>query len=158
MNTIEAIFILKHSPDKVAEKLKSFIYGFKNRRDVNYFDLFLFYSLYSYGPAYVVFDSNMRLQPDYLGNFFIDKTNQKPEIFASFNNDFYQTILLTKEAIIYGTSKAYFFININDEMSVNLARKTVKNKDRVAENIGKLFSSQSTAYLYNFFKVDINAI
>ncbi len=38
MNTIEAIFILKHSPDKVAEKLKSFIYGFKNR-SVNYFDL-----------------------------------------------------------------------------------------------------------------------
>lgn len=155
MNTIEAIFILKHSPDKVAEKLKSFIYGFKNR-SVNYFDLFLFYSLYSYGPAYDLFDSDMRIQQNYLGNFFIDKTNQRPEIFASFNSDFYQTILLTKEAIIYGVNKAYFFIN--DEMEVKLLKKTLKDKDRAAENIGKLFSSQSTAYLYNFFKVDINAV
>lgn len=156
MNTIEAIFILKHSPDKVAEKLKSFIYGFKNRRDANYFDLFLFYSLYSYGPAYDLFDSDMRIQQNYLGNFFIDKTNQRPEIFASFNSDFYQTILLTKEAITYGTSNKYF--SINDEMKVILSKKQLKDKDRAAENIGKLFSAQSTAYLYNFFKVDINAI
>ncbi len=98
----------------------------------------------------------MRIQQNYLGNFFIDKTNQRPEIFASFNSDFYQTILLTKEAIIYGVNKAYF--SINDEMEVKLLKKTLKDKDRAAENIGKLFSSQSTAYLYNFFKVDINAV
>ncbi len=156
MDTIEALFILKHSPDKIATKLKSFIYGFQNRREVNYFDLFLFYSLYSYRPAYLFFDKQMRISNEYLGNYFIDKTNETPEIFANFKIDFYQTVSITKEAIIYGADQLYF--KIDDEMNIKLFKKTLSDKDRVAENIGKLFSTQSTAYLYNFFKVDINAI
>lgn len=156
MDTIEALYILKHSPDKIAEKMKSFIYGFNGRREVNYFDLFLFYSLYSYNPAYNFFDKQMPIQNNYLGNFFIDKTNEAPEIFANFNIDFYQTIFISKEAIIYGVSSSYF--SMDKEMNIYLVKKKITTKDRVAENIGKLFSSQSTAYLYNFFKVDINAI
>ncbi|MDO8609501.1 MAG: DUF6521 family protein [bacterium] len=156
MDTIEALYILKHSPDKIAEKMKSFIYGFKGHREVSYFDLFLFYSLYSYNPAYIFFDKQMTLQKNFLGNFFIDKTNEAPEIFANFNIDFYQTISISKETIIYGVSNSYF--SIDEEMNIHLVKKTVSTKDRVAENIGKLFSSQNTAYLYNFFKVDINAI
>lgn len=156
MDTIEALYILKHSPNKIAEKMKSFIYGFNGRREINYFDLFLFYSLYSYNPAYIFFDRQMTLQNNSLGNFFIDKTNESPEIFVNFNIDFYQTISITKEATIYGVSNSYF--SIDEEMNIHLVNKKVTNKDRVAENIGKLFSSQSTAYLYNFFKVDINAI
>ncbi len=156
MDTIEALYILKHSPNKIAEKMKSFIYAFNGRRKVNYFDLFLFYSLYSYNPAYNFFDKQMPIQNDYLGNFFIDKTNESPEIFASFNVDFYQTISITKEAIIYGVGNSYF--SMDEEMNIQLVKKKLTNKDRVAENIGKLFSSQNTAYLYNFFKVDIDAI
>lgn len=156
MDTIEALYLLKHSPDKIAEKLKSFIYGFNGRREVNYFDLFLFYSLYSYNPAHTFFNRQMQLRNDYLGNFFIDKTNESPEIFVNFNIDFYQTISVTKESIVYGVSNSYF--SINEDMNIHLTKKNISNKDRVAENIGKLFSSQNTAYLYNFFKVDINAI
>lgn len=156
MDTIEALYILKHSPHKIAEKLKSFIYGFNGRREVNYFDVFLFYSLYSYNPAYNFFDKQMPIQNNYLGNFFIDKTNETPEIFANFNTDFYETISITKEAIIYGVGNLYF--SIDEEMNIHLVKKKVTNKDRGAENIGKLFSSQNTAYLYNFFKVDIDAI
>lgn len=156
MDTIEALYLLKHSPDKIAEKLKSFIYGFNNRREVNYFDLFLFYSLYSYNPAYDFFDKQMNISKEYLGNYFIDKTNKAPEIFANFNIDFYQTISITKDAIVYGTSNSYF--SIDEEMNMYLIKKNIVNKDKVAENIGKLFSTQNTAYLYKFFKVDINAI
>lgn len=32
MDTIEALYILKHSPNKIAEKMKSFIYAFNGRR------------------------------------------------------------------------------------------------------------------------------
>ena len=59
------------------------------------------------------------------------------EIFASFNIDFYQTISITKEAIIYGVSNSYF--SIDEEMNIHLVKKKVTNKDRVAENIGNYF-------------------
>jgi len=161
MDSLEALFILQHSPEIIAKDIKSFIYGFwdskKNlRRETSYFDLFLFYPLYSYQPAKIFFDKRMSLGQGHQTNFFIDKTNENPEIYASFQKDFYATRHLTKKAILYGIDQKYF--QIDDDMNVSLLKKTVSDKNRVAENIGKLYSTQSTAYLYNFFKVDINAV
>lgn len=156
MNIIEAINLTKNSPNKIAKELQSFIYGFKDRRDVNYFDLFLFYPFFSYKPSYDFFDKQMRLSNKDKVNFFIDNTSLQPEIFASIKFDFYETISLTKEAIIYGVNNQYFILD--DDYIIKLNKKNVSNKDRVSENIGKFLSTQNTAYLYNYFKVDINAI
>lgn len=156
MDIIEALYIAKHSPSKIAVDIKSFIFGFKDKRDVTYFDLFLFYTLFSYQPANDYFDKGMSLSIDNQVNFFITKINENPEIFANCKVDFYETISLTKEAILYGVNKNYFIVDEN--LIIKLVKKTVSNKNRTAENIGKLCSTQSTAYLYNYFKVDIDAI
>ena len=156
MNIIEAINITKNSPNKVAKELQSFIYGFKDRRDVSYFDLFLFYPFFSYKPSHDFFNKQMRLSNKNKVNFFIENTSLQPEIFASIKFDFYETIYLTKEAIIYGINNKYFLID--DKFIISLNTKHLSNKNRVSENIGKFLSTQSTAYLYKYFKVDIDAI
>ena len=89
-------------------------------------------------------------------NFFIDKTNEKPEIFTNFQRDFFNTIELTKNAILYAIEKDYFAFD--DELLVSLTKKTIKEKNNIAENIGKLYSTKSTAFWYNYFKVNIDAI
>jgi len=155
MNIIEAMYIAKNSPDNIATELKSFIFGFKIR-EVNFFDLFLFYALYSYKPANDFFDRKMKLSTKDQVNFFVDNVNKQPEIFANFKNDYYNTIPLIKEAILYGTNNSYF--KITDTFIVLPTQKVVKNKNRISENIGKFLSTQNTAYLYNYFKVDIDAI
>jgi len=154
MNIIEAVSIADHSPSKIAEKLKSFIFGFKNRRDVTYFDLFLLYPLYSYKPAYEYFDKNMSLKDKM--NFFTTHSSTHPEVFINVQADFINTLSVMKEGILYATNNDYF--EIDNNLIVHLTKKTLSNKDRVAENIGKFCSTKKTSYLYNFFKVDIDAI
>lgn len=156
MNIVEAINISRNSPSIIAKEMKSFIFGFKGRRKLSYFDLFLFYPLYSYKPSYEFFDKRMLLSNENKINFFITNSNLNPEIFANFKVDFYATIKIIKESIIYGINKNYF--TINDDFNVELTLKSVTDKSRVSENIAKFLSTQSTAYLYNYFKVDIDAI
>lgn len=156
MNIIEAINISRNSPSVIANEMKSFVFGFKGRRKLSYFDLFLFYPLYSYNPSYEFFDKPMTLSNKNQINFFITNSNLNPEIFANFKVDYYETIQIIKESIIYGVNKNYF--TINDDFIIELTLKRVTNKSRVSENIAKFLSTQSTAYLYNYFEVNIDAI
>lgn len=156
MNIIEALSIAKHEPCSIATSMKSFIFGCNKGRDVNYFDLFLFYALYTYKPANSFFDKKMNLSKKHKMNFFIQNTNEHPEIFANFKTDYYHTIELVKEAIIYGSNSNFF--NIDDSLNVQLVKKNVDNKNQIAENIGKLYSTQSTAYWFKYLKVNIDAI
>ena len=97
MDILEALYIAKHSPTDIAEKMRSFLVGYSGKRKVSYFDMFLFYPLYSYRPAYDFFSARMNLIHSYEMNYFIDKTNKRPEIFASFQNDFYETFKIMQK-------------------------------------------------------------
>lgn len=156
MNIIEAVNLAEHSPSRVAIKLKSFIFGFNSRRDVSYFDLFLFYPLYTYRPSYDYFNRNISVQNKM--NFFITHSSSSPDIFANFNRDYYLTLSLIKDSFLYGVNNNYF--KLDDDFKISLCRKTIRSEDKnkVAENIGKFYSCKSTAYLYDFFKVEIDAI
>ena len=156
MNIIEALSIAKHEPSTVAISMKSFIFGCNKGRDVSYFDLFLFYPLYTYKPAESFFDKQMSLTIKHKSNFFIKNTNEHPEIFANLQIDYYSTIELVKEAIIYGVNRKFFYMD--DDLIVTLEKKTVDNKNQIAENIGKLYSTQSTTYWFKYLKVNIDAI
>jgi len=156
MNIIEALSIAKHEPSAVATSMKSFIFGCKRERDVSYFDLFIFYPLYTYKPAKSFFDKQMSLTAKHKRNFFIKNTNKNPEIFANLKIDYYSTIELVKEAIIYGVNKEFFYID--DSLNINLLKKSVDDKNQIAENIGKLYSTESTAYWFKYLKVNIDAI
>jgi hypothetical protein len=156
MNIIEAFSIAKHEPSTVARSMKSFIFGCNKGRDVSYFDLFLFYPLYTYKPAESFFNKQMSLTVKHKSNFFIKNTNESPEIFANIKIDYYSTIELVKEAIIYGVNREFFYIDNN--LDVHLVKKSVDDKNQIAENIGKLYSTQSTAYWFKYLKVNIDAI
>ena len=47
---------------------------------------------------------------------------------------------------------------MDDDLVVTLEKKTVDDKNQIAENIGKLYSTQSTAYWFKYLKVNIDAI
>jgi len=156
MNIIEALSVAKHEPFSVATSIQSFILGCNKGRDVSYFDLFIFYPLYTYKPAKSFFDKKMSLAIKHKINFFIKNTNEHPEIFANLKIDYYSTIEVVKEAIIYGVNRELF--SIDDNLNVNLLKKSIDDKNHIAENIGKLYSTQSTAYWFKYLKVNIDAI
>lgn len=157
MNITEALFLNKISPEKVSQDFYSIIKGFEevskeNKRQINYFDLFILFAFYTYKP---VIDEFTRVQYD-RHTTFKNRIERNPDIFANIQLRYSEGISFCKKAVLYSINNQIF--NMDEELNIyTIENKQIKINTQL-KNIGKTFSTKSTNELFNYFEVNINEI
>jgi len=152
MNIAKAIYYSSVSPENISKLILSIAHGFEDTqiRKLNFFDLFIIIPYYSYIPAQKELE-RIRFNAS---SSFQTKIERNPDTFSNFNFRYEKSINYIKLGISYCISEGS--IELDDEMNINLISS--KDKDKIIFNMSKVFSTKETSALYNFFKVDINAI
>lgn len=153
MNLAKAIYYNSIAPENICHLILNIIKGFEDTkiRNLNYFDLFILIPFYSYRPAQEQFE---RIVFNPVNSFQRD-VERNPDIFSNFGFQYEKSIKYIKLGILYALDKD--FIIMDEDMNIQINTK-FKNDNKIIFNIGKVFSTKSTANLYNFFEVDINVI
>jgi len=153
MNISNALYYNSVSPEKISNLVIDIILGFQetNIRKVIYFDIFILIPFYSYSPAQVEF-KRLRFDPN---TSFQNKIERHPEICANIELRYIKTVEFIKFGLAYALQNQ--LITINDNLEIELRSKS-KIKDKKIFNMARVFSIKTTSYLYNFLKVDIDAI
>lgn len=153
MNLAKAIYYNSIAPENINQLVLNIIKGFEYSkiRKLNYFDLFIIIPFYSYSPAQKKFE---RIVFNQINSFQRD-VERNPEIFSNFNFQYKKSIRHIKQGVLYSLEKE--FIAMDDKLDITMNTKFTSDV-KIIFNMGKVFSTKSTASLYNFFEVDINAI
>ncbi len=153
MNSAKAIYYNSIAPENISQLILNIIKGFEDTklRSLNYFDLFIIISFYSYRPAQEQFQS-IKFTPI---NIFQRDIERNPDIFSNFIFQYEKSINHIKLGTMYALNKEYIVMDENMNITIN---KKFKSDNNIIFNMGKVFSTKSTASLYNFFKADINVI
>lgn len=153
MNIAKAIYYSSVSPEHIVELILSIAKGFEDTkmRKLNFFDLFIIIPFYSYTPAQ---DKLKRIHFN-VTNSFQTKVERNPETYVNFSFRYEKSMNYIKLGILHGLSNGA--MEIDEEMNINIL-SSFKDENKVIYNMGKVFSTKETSTLYNFFKVDINAI
>jgi len=154
MNIIEALYISSLSPEKIGVLIIDMILGFENRniRKITYYDIFILMPFYLYNPAQIKFK---RLKFD-KNNSFYNMIERHPEIFVNIEERYLETIKFVKNGFIYLLQNN--IIKMNDNLELKLLNNKYKVTNKELFKMAQVFSTRTTAELYNFFKVDIDAI
>lgn len=153
MNLGKALYYNEISPEKISQLILNINKGFDDAkiRKLNFFDLFIIIPFYSYRLAQKKFE-RIKFNPI---NSFQRDVERNPDIFSDLTFRYEKSIKHIKFGILYAVSNELIKIGENLEISVNV--DFIKN-NQIIFNTGKVFSTKSTADLYNFFEVDIHAI
>jgi len=153
MNLAKAIYYNSIAPENICQLVLNTIKGFEDAkiRNLNYFDLFIIIPFYSYGPAQEQFKRIVFNQV----NSFQRDIERNPDIFSNFGFQYDKSIKHIKLGILYALDKE--LIIMNEDMNIQI-NTNFKSDNKIIFNMGKVFSTKSTASLYNFFEVDINVI
>lgn len=153
MNLAKAIYYNSIAPENISQLILNIIKGFEDAkiRDLNYFDLFIVIPFYSYRPAQEQFQ-NIKFTPI---NIFQRDVERNPDIFSNFSFQYEKSIQHIKLGILYAVDKKLIIMDENMYIQINTK---FKSDNKIIFNMGKVFSTKSTASLYNFFEVDINVI
>lgn len=153
MNLAKAIYYNSIAPENISHLVLNIIKGFDDTklRSLNYFDLFIIISFYSYRPAQEKFE---RIVFNHINSFQRD-IERNPDIFSNFGFRYEKSINHIKLGIFHAIDKEYIVMDENMNITIN---KKFKSDNKIIFNMGKVFSTKSTASLYNFFEVDINVI
>lgn len=153
MNLAKAIFYNSIAPENISQLILNIIKGFENTkiRNLNYFDLFIIIPFYSYKPAQEQFKKIVFKQI----NSFQRDVERNPDIFSNFSFQYEKSIKHIKLGVLYALDKQ--LIIMDEDMNIQINTK-FKSDNKIIFNTGKVFSTKSTASLYNFFEVDINVI
>ncbi|WP_310439797.1 three component ABC system middle component [Sulfuricurvum sp.] len=153
MNLAKAIYYNSIAPENISQLVLNIVKGFENSkiRKLNYFDLFIIIPFYSYSPAQKQFE---RIVFNQINSFQRD-VERNPEIFSNFNFQYEKSIRHIKQGILYALEKE--LIVMDDKLDITMNTKFTSDI-KIIFNMGKVFSTKSTASLYNFFEVDINVI
>jgi len=154
MNISEALIISELSPENVTKILYSALSGFNEAetREMSIFDMYLVFAFINYPPAVEEFTKNLVFNKN---SSFIQKIDRQPYLYANINERFNLCIEYVKDGLIYGMNENIFSIDNNFIIKKNTKKLKV---DRAGFNVGKVFSTKTTKSLYDYFKVDINAI
>ena len=153
MNLAKAIYYNSIDPENISQLVLNIVKGFEDTkiRNLNYFDLFIIIPFYSYRPAQQQFERIVFSQV----NSFQREIERNPDIFSNFSFQYRKSINHIKLGILYALDKD--LIVMDDDMNIQINTK-FKSDNKIIFNMGKVFSTKSTASLYNFFEVDINVI
>ncbi len=153
MNLAKAIYYNSIAPENISQLVLNIVKGFEDTkiRNLNYFDLFIIIPFYSYRPAQQQFERIVFNQV----NSFQREIERNPDIFSNFSFQYRKSINHIKLGILYALDKD--LIVMDDDMNIQINTK-FKSDNKIIFNMGKVFSTKSTASLYNFFEVDINVI
>lgn len=153
MNLAKAIYYNSIDPENISQLVLNIVKGFEDTkiRNLNYFDLFIIIPFYSYRPAQQQFEKIVFNQV----NSFQREIERNPDIFSNFSFQYRKSINHIKLGILYALDKD--LIVMDDDMNIQINTK-FKSDNKIIFNMGKVFSTKSTASLYNFFEVDINVI
>jgi hypothetical protein len=153
MNLAKAIYYNSIAPENISQLVLNIIVGFEEAkiRNLNYFDLFIIIPFYSYRPAQEQFKRIVFNQV----NSFQRYIERNPDIFSNFNFQYEKSIKHLKQGILYALDNE--LIKMDENMDIIIDTK-FKSENKIIFNMGKVFSTKSTASLYNFFEVDINVI
>ena len=154
MNIIDALYINSLSPEKIANLIIDMILGFEERniRKVTYYDIFILIPFYLYIPAQTKFKI-MRFDKN---NSFYNNIERHPEIYVNIEERYLETIKFVKNGFIYLLQNN--IIKINDNLELKLLNNKYKVIKKELFKMAQVFSTRTTAELYNFFKVDIDAV
>lgn len=154
MNLAKAVYYNSVTPEKIGQLILNIIKGFEDTkiRTLNFFDLFLIIPFYSYSSAQKQFE---RIVFNSVNSFQRD-IERNPEIFSNFNFRYEKSIESIKLGILYLLENQSILMDKNMDISIN--NKRFKSENKIIVNMSKVFSTKSTASLYNFFEVDINVI
>lgn len=153
MNLAKAIYYNSIAPENISQLVLNIIKGFEDTkiRNINYFDLFIIIPFYSYKPSQEQFQK-IKFTPI---NIFQRDIERNPDIFSNFSFQYEKSIKHIKLGILYALEKKSILMDENMDISINAK---FKSDNKIIFNMGKVFSTKSTASLYNFFEVDINVI
>lgn len=153
MNLAKAIYYNSISPENICQLILNIIKGFDDTkiRNLNFFDLFIIIPYYSYSPAQKQFESIVFKKI----NSFQRDVERNPNTFSKFNFRYEKSLEHIKLGIIYALENG--IIKIDANMNIMISGK-FKSNNKIIYNIGRVFSTKTTANLYNFFEVDINVI
>ncbi len=153
MNLAKAIYYNSISPENISQLILNIIRGFDDAkiRKLNFFDLFIIIPYYSYAPAQKEFEKIVFKKT----NSFQRDVERNPNTFSKFDFRYEKSLEHIKLGIIYALDKE--IIIMDDNMNIEISDK-FKSNNKVIYNMGKVFSTRTTANLYNFFEVDINVI
>lgn len=153
MNLAKAIFYNSIAPENISQLILNIIKGFEDAkiRNLNYFDLFIIIPFYSYKPAQEQFKKVVFKQI----NSFQRDVERNPDIFSNFSFQYEKSIKHIKLGVLYALDKQ--LIIMDEDMNIQINTK-FKSDNKIIFNMGKVFSTKSTASLYNFFEVDIDVI
>lgn len=153
MNLAKAIYYSSIAPENISQLILNIIKGFEEAkiRDINYFDLFIIIPFYSYGSAQKQFERIVFNQV----NSFQRDIERNPDIFSNFSLQYEKSIKHIKLGLLYALDKQLIVIDKDMNIQINIK---FKSDNKIIFNMGKVFSTKSTASLYNFFEVDINVI
>lgn len=153
MNLAKAIFYNSIAPENISQLILNIIKGFEDAkiRNLNYFDLFIIIPFYSYKPAQEQFKKVVFKQI----NSFQRDVERNPDIFSNFSFQYEKSIKHIKFGVLYALDKQ--LIIMDEDMNIQINTK-FKSDNKIIFNMGKVFSTKSTASLYNFFEVDIDVI
>lgn len=153
MNLAKAIYYNSIAPENISQLVLNIIKGFEDTkiRNLNYFDLFIIIPFYSYRPAQEQFKRVVFNQV----NSFQRDIERNPDIFSNFGFQYEKSIKHIKLGILYALDKKLIIMDENMDIRID---SRFKSDNKIIFNMGKVFSTKSTASLYNFFEVDINVI
>lgn len=153
MNIAKAMYYNSVSPENINKLILNILkgYGDTKIRSLNYFDLFIIIPFYSYLPAQRQFKSIIYKQV----NSFQRDIERNPNIVSNFNFRYQKSLKYIKYGILYALENQMILMDENMDISLNQEYKT---DNKTIFNIGKVFSTKSTASLYNYFEVEINDI
>lgn len=153
MNLAKAIYYNSIAPENISQLVLNIIKGFEDTkiRNLNFFDLFIIIPFYSYSPAQKQFE---RIVFNGINSFQRD-IERNPDIFSNFSFRYEKSIKHIKLSILYALENKLIVMNENMDITINTK---FKSDNKTIFNMGKVFSTKSTASLYNFFEVDINVI
>lgn len=155
MNLAKAIYYNRLSPESMSNLILNILKGFEdtNLRNLNFFDLFIIIPFYSYTPAQRQFERIVFKQI----NSFQRDIERNPNTFSNFNFRYIKVKKFIKLGILYALENEMIEIDNSMNITPNLNLK-LKNDNKIIFNMSKVFSTKSTASLYNFFEVDVNVI
>lgn len=153
MNLAKAIYYNSISPENISKLITNVAKGFEDSkiRKLNFFDLFIIIPFYSYSPAQKQFE---KIVFNKINSFQRD-IERNPNTFSKFNFRYEKSIKHVKLGILHALENELVLMDENMDITIN---GKCKSDIKVVYNIGKVFSTKTTASLYNFFEVDVNVI
>lgn len=153
MNLAKALYYNNLSPATISNLILNIIKGFEDTkiRNLNYFDLFIIIPFYSYTPAQREFEKIVFKSI----NSFQRNIERNPNIFTKFEFRYVKSMKFIKLGIIYALENE--MIEMDADMNITISKR-FKVNNKLIFNMSKVFSTQTTAKLFNFFEVDVNVI